>query len=286
MVKKMSKENYLNNRDLLHEINLSKISYCEFLSEDYIYYDAIVEDINDIFKEETIKNAIKQKRERICYLNYKAALNAHEKLKQTNIKMLPPRPKLKDYKDYSEIKINELTFRVLTYEHISKTPLRKKTIKNISDNYAKLNFIPFKHFIIEDYDNKILKEVGKSHYKNGVFSTTHGKLTDNLVKMFILLVDRYSQRSNWRNYSYISEMQGQALLQLTVVGLKFNEYKSENPFAYITTIISRAFTRVLNTEKREQNIRDDLLEEYGKNPSFTRQLENDDNTKHFYEHDI
>ena len=37
-----------------------------------------------------------------------------------------------------------------------------------------------------------------------------------------------------------------------------------------TAAINNSFTRVLNLEKRSQNIRDDLLEEGGLNPSFTR----------------
>ncbi len=37
-----------------------------------------------------------------------------------------------------------------------------------------------------------------------------------------------------------------------------------------TAAINNSFTRVLNLEKRSQNIRDDLLEEEGLNPSSTR----------------
>ena len=65
-------------------------------------------------------------------------------------------------------------------------------------------------------------------------------------------------------------MRGQALLQLAQIGLQFNELKSNNPFAYYTAAINNSFTRVLNLEKRSQNIRDDLLEEEGLNPSSTR----------------
>ena len=47
--------------------------------------------------------------------------------------------------------------------------------------------------------------------------------------------------------------------------------KSANPFAYYTAAITNSFCRVLNTEKRNQNIRDDILEINGLNPSWTRQ---------------
>ena len=67
-------------------------------------------------------------------------------------------------------------------------------------------------------------------------------------------------------------MRNSAILQLTYVGLRFNESKSANPFAYYTAAITNSFCRVLNTEKRNQNIRDDILEMNGLNPSFSRQM--------------
>jgi len=71
--------------------------------------------------------------------------------------------------------------------------------------------------------------------------------------------------------TYNDEMQQQALMQLSQVGLQFDESKSQNPFAYYTAIINASFTRVLNIEKRGQNIRDDILEMNGLTPSYTRQ---------------
>jgi hypothetical protein len=89
--------------------------------------------------------------------------------------------------------------------------------------------------------------------------------------MYIKLSERYAQRSNWRGYTYIDEMKGQAILQLSQIGLQFDESKSENPFAYYTAAVTNSFTRVLNIEKKSQNIRDDLLETAGLTPSMTRQ---------------
>jgi hypothetical protein len=85
------------------------------------------------------------------------------------------------------------------------------------------------------------------------------------------LCERYVTRSNWRGYSYRDEMQAQAILQLTQVGLQFDESKSQNPFSYYTSAITNSFTRVLNIEKQNQNIRDDILEMNSLNPSYTRQ---------------
>jgi hypothetical protein len=66
-------------------------------------------------------------------------------------------------------------------------------------------------------------------------------------------------------------MRASALMQLIQVGLKFNELKSDNPFAYYTAIVTNSFTRVLLNEKKMQNIRDDILEENGLAPSWTHQ---------------
>jgi hypothetical protein len=137
----------------------------------------------------------------------------------------------------------------------------------------KVNFPPFQHFKVDE--EGIPYCVGKSHWKGGVekgkFSKDHGTMTAKLAHMFIKLCERYATRSNWRGYTYNDEMRSQALLQLSQIGLQFDEAKSQNPFAYYTAAITNSFTRVLNIEKRNQNIRDDILEMNNYTPSYTRQ---------------
>ena len=110
---------------------------------------------------------------------------------------------------------------------------------------------------------------------NGHFSSDHGKMTNQLATMYMKLCERYGTRANWRGYTYNDEMQSQALMQLSQIGLQFDESKSDNPFAYYTAAITNSFTRILNIEKKNQAIRDDLLEQNNMMPSFTRQNEND-----------
>lgn len=175
--------------------------------------------------------------------------------------------------DYKTIAKTDIVIRIMTYEHIPLAPGRKKTKKTVADNHEKVNFPPFQHWKFDDNDNLIC--VGKSHWKGtiekGNFSKEHGRITENLGKMFIKLSERYAQRSNWRGYTYIDEMRGQAILQLSQIGLQFDESKSENPFAYYTAAVTNSFTRILNLEKKCQNIRDDLLQDNGLTPSLTRQ---------------
>jgi hypothetical protein len=106
--------------------------------------------------------------------------------------------------------------------------------------------------------------------ENGNFSKTHGKATDKLAMMWLKLVDRYATRGNVRGYTYNDEMKGQAILQLSQIGLQFDESKSNNPFAYYTAAVTNSFVRVINLEKRNQNIRDDILEMNDLKPSHTR----------------
>jgi hypothetical protein len=161
----------------------------------------------------------------------------------------------------------------MTFDHIPLAPGRKKTTKTTADSHDKVNFPPFQHWKFNENDELVC--VGKSHWKGpvdtGKFNKDHGRITENLGKMFIKLSERYAQRSNWRGYTYVEEMRGQAILQLSQIGLQFDESKSENPFAYYTAAVTNSFTRVLNLEKKNQNIRDDLLEEAGLTPSMTRQ---------------
>jgi hypothetical protein len=139
--------------------------------------------------------------------------------------------------------------------------------------YIKCNFPPFQHYKVDAEGASYC--VGKSHWKGdletGNFSKDHGDMTKKLAHMFMKLCERYATRSNWRGYTYNDEMRSQALLQLSQIGLQFDEAKSQNPFAYYTAAITNSFTRVLNIEKRNQNLRDDILEMNGLTPSYTRQ---------------
>lgn len=260
------KVNYLNNKDILKEIHKSKMTYCYVQDDMYMDPDIILTDVAKINKT-TIKQAQENRASVIQAEGYQTAMKEGGWDKK---------PKQKDFAvEPTSIPIDELVFRVMTYDHIPDEPGRKKTTKTVSDTKAKLNFPPFKHYIVDGAGTNP-REVGRSHWvgglHNGHFSVDHGKITNTLGSMFMKLVERYSQRGNWRGYTYVDEMRGQALVQLAQIGLQFNEAKSDNPFAYYTATVNNSFTRVLNLEKRNQSIRDDILIESGHLPSYGRQI--------------
>ncbi len=271
-----AKTNYLNNRDILKQIHLSKNTYCSFLDPVTDHqYDIILPTVAKI-NQRTVAEARRNRADRI---------------KRETGQVVDPK----------KIANTDLVFRITCWEHIpwapkkvSKAEAKKRQIQDILDlevadeddplaelleepvldpKHVRLNFPPFYHYRLDDNRQPYL--VGKSHWRgdleHGEFCRDHGAMTRTLATMFIKLCERYATRSNWRGYTYNEEMRGQALLQLSQIGLQFDESKSQNPFAYYTAAITNSFTRILNLEKKSQNIRDDVLEMNGLNPSWTRQ---------------
>jgi hypothetical protein len=258
----MAKVNYLNNKDLLEEIHKSKNSYCSFVDPSYSEYDLILPSIDKI-NIRTVAEAKKIRAKKLTAREFeRRKLSGDKKSKLADCEI-----------DYKKIDKSDLVFRIMSFDHIPLAPGRKKKTKTVADAHDKVNFPPFQHWKYDTQGN--LMCVGKSHWKggmdNGYYNKDHGQFTQKLDKMFMKLCERYATRSNVRGYTYNDEMRGQAILQLTQIGLQFDESKSNNPFAYYTAAVTNSFVRVINIEKRNQNIRDDILEMNNFNPSYTRQ---------------
>jgi hypothetical protein len=268
--------NYLNNRDILKEIHLSKNTYCW-------YQDRVLDHQFDIILPSLDRINIRTVAE--------ARRNRADRIKRETGEVIDPK----------KIPNTDLVFRVTCWDHIPRAPkkiskaeAKKRKVEELLEledtpvedgleelletpvldmNYVRLNFPPFEHYRLDQ--DKVPFRVGRSHWRGdietGEFSREHGNMTRKLAMMFMKLCERYATRSNWRGYTYNEEMRGQALLQLSQIGLQFDESKSQNPFAYYTAAITNSFTRILNIEKKMQNIRDDILEINGLNPSWTRQ---------------
>ena len=262
----MKRVKYLNNRDLLAQIHASKNTYCSYVGDDDSQFDLIVPSLKKL-NASAVAQARKAKAKRLTQI-------AWEQAKEAGLKKI----KLSDYTvSPRKIEKTDLVFRVMMFDHVPLDDLRKKNKKTVADHHTKVNFPPFQHYRLDIKGTP--QCVGKSHWvggmDNGNFSCTHGKMTNSLAMMYMKLCERYGTRSNWRGYTYNDEMQSQALMQLSQIGLQFDESKSDNPFAYYTAAITNSFTRILNIEKKNQAIRDDLLEVNNMMPSFTRQNEND-----------
>jgi hypothetical protein len=255
-----TKVNYLNNKDMLLEIHRSKSSYCVFTDPSYHQYDIILPNLEKI-NIRTIAEAKRNKAKRLGDAEYARRKAAGEKVKQADCEV-----------DYKKITKEELVFRIMTFDHIPLNNIRKKNPKTLADHRDKVNFPPFQHWKHNEEGEVVC--VGKSHWRGtlekGKFDKDAGQITPTLARMMLKLCERYATRGNVRGYTYNDEMKGQAILQLTQIGLQFDESKSDNPFAYFTAAVTNSFVRVINIEKRNQNIRDDILEMNGMNPSYSR----------------
>lgn len=256
-----TKVKYLTNKELLKEIHKSKNTYCAYLDEKYTTYNFIVPNIKKI----TQKKINEARKKKLAELKLQ-----HKKLYGDSKKPKPP--------VLADVPVESIVIRVMTYDHIPINEEKFETGKTEAEKHIRVNFPPFQHFILKKGK---LECVLKSHWKdglsNGHFCKDHGKMTNSLALMFMKLVDRYGHRGNWRNYTYLEEMKCQALLQLSQVGLQFDESRSEtpNPFSYLTQVITNSFMRILNIEKKNQNIRDDILIMHGATPSYTRLIEHE-----------
>ena len=256
------KVNYLNNKDMLLEIHRSKTSYCSFTDPKYHQYDLILLSVDKI-NVRTIAEAKRVKAKRLGQQEFEKRKAAGEKIKLADCEV-----------DYKKILKKDVVFRIMSFDHIPLNSTRKKNPKSLADHRDKVNFPPFQHWKFDDETGETLVCVGKSHWKGdlekGHFDKDAGQITNTLARMMIKLCERYATRGNVRGYTYNDEMKGMAILQLTQIGLQFDESKSDNPFAYFTAAVTNSFVRVINTEKRNQNIRDDILEINGMNPSYSR----------------
>ena len=209
----MKRINYLNNKDILAEIHKSKSSFCSFTDSDYADFDIILPSVSKI----NVRTVAEAKRNKAKKLQQKAFEKAKESGK---------RVKLAEFAiDYRKIEKTDVVFRIMMYDHIPEEPGRKKNPKTIADTKTKVNFPPFQHYKYNDQGELIC--VGKSHWEggmeNGNFTKDGGKVTNKLALMWMKLCDRYATRGNVRGYTYNDEMRGQAILQLSQIGLQFDE---------------------------------------------------------------
>lgn len=106
-----------------------------------------------------------------------------------------------------------------------------------------------------------------------------GKMSNELVKMLTLLVERYSTKGNLAGYSYIEDMRSHAMVNLVTAWKKFNPEKSNNPFAFFTECVKNSFNQYLNYEDKESTAKNELLIAYGLDPSYNYDADDNSSTQ-------
>lgn len=200
--KTKAKNNPLSNKEFLREIAKSKNSFSYFIDEEFANYDIIIGEEVELTAD--IINECRQS---------KATELENEERKRQKLAGVKGVIKVEEV-DFRTIDVNGLIIRKHTYDHIPDLPKDqiKGTPKKPKDFKVKLNFIPFKQYVIEydgpkdEIDVSLInyREVGRSHWKNGLdngqFTQQSGRITERLGQMYKELVDRYGQKLNWRGY--------------------------------------------------------------------------------------
>lgn len=147
--------------------------------------------------------------------------------------------------------------RLMTLDHVPPHLITRRALKTL--------YRPFSVYL----DGKeIVRSQWEGDAETGHWSEEQGRLTNKLALQIDKMANRLSLKGNWIGYSYRDEMQAEALVRACEKALKFDDIKSANPFAYLTTIINNELTRTLTTNKKQQNIRDEMLWWSGQSPSL------------------
>lgn len=103
------------------------------------------------------------------------------------------------------------------------------------------------------------------HYNNTVEYDENGEkiksgeITEVLGAMFLKLARRYTSKPNFVGYSYRDEMISESVYRMISQIDKFDvDHPSKNPFAYFTQICYHQVLTMINKEKRQSEIKDNI----------------------------
>lgn len=122
----------------------------------------------------------------------------------------------------------------------------------------------------------ILVEIEKWH-KTGIMSNTLGRMIQKIAHGL-------SRKPNWSGYTWIADMEAEAVMTVVKYLKNFDMNRSKNPFAYITAICTNSYIGYINNAKKHAKIKQALFDakiaELGDDgfmkPDY-EQVENDEN---------
>lgn len=120
---------------------------------------------------------------------------------------------------------------------------------------------PTNHYV----DNaKLLVEITKyreSYYKAKEAGENLPQVTRYIGECVVLIANRLGTNRNFRNYTYLDEMQYDGIENCIRYCHNFDPKKSDKPFAYFTQIIYYAFLRRIALESKQAYIKYKAMEQ-------------------------
>ena len=101
------------------------------------------------------------------------------------------------------------------------------------------------------------------------------QVTNYIGECYLKIANHLSYRPNFINYTYRDDMISDGIENCLQYMDNFDPEKSKNPFAYFTQIIYYAFIRRIQKEKKQQQVKQKMIANFGAEQMMD-QLEGDD----------
>ena len=122
--------------------------------------------------------------------------------------------------------------------------------------------------------------IAMTEYRNSrILAEEEGKkrpqVTNYIGECYLKIANHLSYRPNFINYTYRDDMISDGIENCLQYMDNFDPAKSKNPFAYFTQIIYYAFIRRIQKEKKQQQVKQKMIANFGEE-NMMDQLEGDD----------
>ena len=88
-------------------------------------------------------------------------------------------------------------------------------------------------------------------------------VTNYIGECYLKIANHLSYRPNFINYTYRDDMISDGIENCLQYMDNFDPEKSKNPFAYFTQIIYYAFIRRIQKEKKQQHVKQKMIQNFG-----------------------
>ena len=116
-------------------------------------------------------------------------------------------------------------------------------------------------------DNKKFLEAMTEYRALRIKAEKEGKrrptVTNYIGECYLKIANHLSYRPNFINYTYRDDMISDGIENCLQYMDNFDPEKSKNPFAYFTQIIYYAFIRRIQKEKKQQEVKQKMIANYG-----------------------
>ena len=121
----------------------------------------------------------------------------------------------------------------------------------------KPHYVDNKKFLIAMTDYRELRIKAEEEGKK------RPQVTNYIGECYLKIANHLSYRPNFINYTYRDDMISDGIENCLQYMDNFDPAKSKNPFAYFTQIIYYAFIRRIQKEKKQQQVKQKMIANYG-----------------------